>query len=162
MLILVIASSVLGLYALIHVPRLTPRAGLDAVTTIGVVADTITVFYLFFFAMLVMLAVFLMQDGRLPVISMREPFFLLIYLGLLAVGVLGIKISNLDSIRADIFYKQGLNFDNNQQWDGSIAMYRACRCRQSSSIRRDRMPSPASGAPRPACGGCGAAATSAT
>ena len=124
LLILVIASAVLGLYALIHVPRLTPRAGLDAVTTIGIVADTITVFYLFFFAMLLMLAVFLMQDGRLPVISVREPFFLLIYLALLVVGVLGIKISNLDSIRADIFYKQGLNFDNNQQWDGSIAMYR--------------------------------------
>jgi len=32
--------------------------------------------------------------------------------------------TNLDSIRADIFYKQGLTFDGQGQWDGSLAMYK--------------------------------------
>ncbi len=123
MLILVVAGAVLAIYTLVHVPRLSPRQGLDAVATIGIVADTISVFYLFFFGMMLLLAVFLTQESRMPVISMREPFFMLIYAGLLLVAVLGVKMTNLDSIRADIFYKQGLNFDNNRQWDGSIAMY---------------------------------------
>ncbi|MCA1554245.1 MAG: tetratricopeptide repeat protein, partial [Chloroflexi bacterium] len=124
LLIAAIALSTLAMYVLVHLPRLSPRQGLDALATIGIVADTISIFYLFFFALLLLLAVFLMQEGRSPATAMREPFFMLIYAGLMLVAVLGVKITNLDSIRADIYYKQGLNFDSNRQWDGSITMYR--------------------------------------
>lgn len=123
-LIAVIGISVAAVYVLIHLPRLSVRPTANPVEAIATIADTITVFYLVFFGLLFLIATFLMQESPLPSTALREPFYLIVYAALLVVCLIGVKTSNLDSIRADIFYKQGLNFDNNRQWDGSIAMYR--------------------------------------
>ena len=124
LLIGVIGLSVMALYALLHLSRLGPSSARNVVDSITIVADTITVFYLFFFVLALILAVVLMQEGSMPNVSMREPFFMIFYLVLAIAAILVVKTTNLDSIRADIFYKQGLNFDGQRQWDGSIAMYK--------------------------------------
>jgi tetratricopeptide (TPR) repeat protein len=123
-LIAVIGVGVMAMYAIIHLPRLAPSSARNVVESITIVADTITVFYVFFFVLTIALAAVLMHEAPLPMMSLREQFFMIFYLILAVAAVVVVKTTNLDSIRADIFYKQGLNFDGQRQWDGSIAMYR--------------------------------------
>ncbi len=123
LLIALIGITPVAVYTVIHLPRLTQRPGMNALEAISTIADSITLFYAFFFLLMLVLAIFLMQEVPTPVSTLREPFFGLIYLALAVVCGIIIITTNLNSIRADIFYKQGLNFDGQRQWDGSLRMY---------------------------------------
>jgi tetratricopeptide (TPR) repeat protein len=123
LLILLVGLTVMAIYWVIHLPRLTVRPSQNIVESIWTVANTIALFYGYFFTLLVLLAVFLMQEGPYAGKIFNEPFFAVVYVILLTLCGMGVVTTNLDSIRADIFYKQGLTFDGQGQWDGSLAMY---------------------------------------
>ncbi|MBI5877163.1 MAG: tetratricopeptide repeat protein [Chloroflexi bacterium] len=119
----VIALGVAGLYLILHNANLTGRRPTNVIDNISIVADVIGLFYLYLFGMLLALAIVLAGERTLPPRTFAEPFYLLLYVAIAAGCAAGIATTNLNSIRADIFYKQGLNFDGSRQFDGSLCMY---------------------------------------
>ncbi|MBI1802222.1 MAG: O-antigen ligase family protein, partial [Chloroflexi bacterium] len=123
LLIVIIALACMAVFAFIHLPRLTPRPNQNALDSIMAISDSITIFYLAFFTLLLVLATVLMRETQSPSVIFREPFLMLVYTVLAVVCAVGIVTTNINSVRADVFYKQGLNFDQTRQFDGSIRMY---------------------------------------
>ncbi len=85
--------------------------------------DIITVYYLtlFFILFLCAWALGRGRGGSLAPSSWRRGVLYLLSLPLLAFFL---ATTNLNPVRADIIYKQGLEWENRQQWDVSIATYR--------------------------------------
>jgi len=54
----------------------------------------------------------------------RQPLFLAAYVGLGLLALALIVGLNVNLVKADMFYKQGLSYDNQQAWPGSIGPYR--------------------------------------
>jgi len=103
---------------------ITPSA-----TTIEEVIDlawrgtgTVMIYYLATFGLLTLLALALMREGERAFAPASWPRRALYPLFLPLVAVL-ILITNLNPIRADTIYKQGLEWEHRQQWDASIAIY---------------------------------------
>ena len=119
--------TVMFIYSGLHLQRLVPREGPDTAETVlrnvATVADGISWFYGAFFTVMAMLAVILMQETPKPAVSFRKPFLVVVYGILAIVCASGVITTNLNGIRADVFYKQGLTFEGQGQWDRSILMY---------------------------------------
>ncbi|MDQ2805534.1 MAG: hypothetical protein M3Z04_01235, partial [Chloroflexota bacterium] len=54
----------------------------------------------------------------------RQPLFQVVYVGLGLLALALIIGLNVNGVKADMFYKQGLSYDNQQAWPGSIGPYR--------------------------------------
>ncbi len=87
-----------------------------------VLSDTILVYYAAVFAIIFLLALSL--AGRSGPSSRLGHWPSMVALPLLVIvaGVLIVTV-NANIVRADIHYKQGLNWDDAQQWDASVALY---------------------------------------
>ncbi|MFQ6014047.1 MAG: tetratricopeptide repeat protein [Anaerolineae bacterium] len=116
--------------------RIRPRAGLDLLTSINIVANNVVVYYATLFITLLLMAVILWRGSmvsaplwrwaRTPRQALRAFGRVLpvaLYGGLLAVVLILVLVTNVNTVRADVYYKQGLSLDESQQWDYSIAMY---------------------------------------
>jgi cyclophilin family peptidyl-prolyl cis-trans isomerase/tetratricopeptide (TPR) repeat protein len=116
------------LFALLHAMRLRPAA----ITTSDYsnpLVDTITVYYLFVFAAILMLALvltFLFQRKMVPWRWSGD----LADVGVIASAALVpiltallIFVTNVSIVRADILYKQGLSSEKMGQWDAAIYFY---------------------------------------
>ncbi len=54
----------------------------------------------------------------------RQPLFLAAYVGLALLALALVVGLNVNAVKADMFYKQGLSYDNQQAWPGSVGPYR--------------------------------------
>jgi len=82
----------------------------------------VMIYYMAAFGLLLLSALALMREGErafAPITWPRRAFYPL-FLALVAVLIL---TTNINPIRADTIYKQGLEWDRHQQWDASIAIY---------------------------------------
>ena len=61
--------------------------------------------------------------GAVGSFAARQPGVLFGYAGLLIFGLLIAIGLNVNLVKADMFYKQGLAYDSNQQWPGAIGPY---------------------------------------
>ena len=61
--------------------------------------------------------------GTVGSFAARQPGVLFGYAGLLIFGLLIAIGLNVNLVKADMFYKQGLAYDSNQQWPGAIGPY---------------------------------------
>jgi tetratricopeptide (TPR) repeat protein len=107
-----------------RIVSITPSA-----TTIEEVIDlawrgtgTVMIYYLATFGLLTLLALALMREGERAFAPASWPRRALYPLFLPLVAFL-ILTTNINPIRADTIYKQGLEWDHRQQWDASIAIY---------------------------------------
>ncbi len=86
------------------------------------VANVLIFYYLYLFLTIIVVAVVLLKAMPSPIRLQPGihwwPYPLLIT----GVGVL-IIMANLNPVKADIYYKQGLAYANSGQWDGSIALF---------------------------------------
>lgn len=83
---------------------------------------TIVVYYLAVFAIIALVAWTLIIGTGLPRTFYRWPSVALLVI--LAAGLAAVILTtNVNIVRADIHYKQGLNWDEAQQWDASMALY---------------------------------------
>jgi tetratricopeptide (TPR) repeat protein len=86
------------------------------------VANVLIFYYLYLFLTIIVVAVVLLKAMPSPIRFQPGihwwPYPLLIT----GVGVL-IIMANLNPVKADIYYKQGLAYANSGQWDGSIALF---------------------------------------
>jgi len=85
-------------------------------------ANVLTYYYLYLFLTIIVIAVILLKAMPTPIRFQPEihwwPYPLLI------TGVIVLIImANLNPIKADVYYKQGLAYANSGQWDGSIALF---------------------------------------
>ena len=87
------------------------------------VANSIVVYCLYLFLSLIVLAFVLLKKTALPTPSWQRAKWWLYLLLIASVIVFAIK-TNLNPIKADIYYKQGLAYANGGQWDASIALFR--------------------------------------
>ena len=83
---------------------------------------TVMIYYLATFGLLFLSALALMREGERAFAPASWPRRALYPLFLPLVVVL-ILTANINPIRADTIYKQGLEWDRHQQWDASIAIY---------------------------------------
>lgn len=83
---------------------------------------TVMIYYLATLGLLFLSALALMQEGERAYAAASWPRRALYPLFLPLVAVL-ILTTNINPIRADTIYKQGLEWDRRQQWDASIAIY---------------------------------------
>jgi len=83
---------------------------------------TVMIYYLATLGLLFFSALALMREGERAFAPASWPRRALYPLFLTLVAVL-ILTTNINPIRADIIYKQGLEWDRRQQWDASIAIY---------------------------------------
>jgi tetratricopeptide (TPR) repeat protein len=87
------------------------------------VANTLTIYYLFLLFLLLALATALMQEVALPARTWRIANWWLY--PILIVGLTWIILTtNLNVIRADIYYKQGQAYDKKQSRDAAIELYK--------------------------------------
>ena len=87
------------------------------------VANSIVIYCLYLFLSLIVLAFVLLKKTALPTPSWQRANWWLYPLLIASVIVFAIK-TNLNPIKADIYYKQGLAYANGGQWDASIALFR--------------------------------------
>lgn len=94
----------------------------DLVAYSRLLSNTIVLYYGVVLAAVMLVALSLAAVGRVQSkIRHWYSVLALVVLGV-AAGAL-IFSSNLSIVRADTHYKQGLNLDEQQQWDGSLALY---------------------------------------
>ena len=94
----------------------------DLVAYSRLLSNTIVLYYVVVLAVIFLVALSLSAVVRVqPKIRHWYSVLALVLLGL-AAGVVMLT-SNLSIVRADTHYKQGLNLDEQQQWDGSLALY---------------------------------------
>jgi tetratricopeptide (TPR) repeat protein len=95
----------------------------DLVAYSRVLADTVVLYYVAVFGVILLVAFSLFARVRaLAVLRHWYSALALALLGL-AAGAM-IVAANVDIVRADTYYKQGLNWDERQQWDASLALYK--------------------------------------
>jgi len=94
----------------------------DLLSYSQLLASTIVVYYIALFILIILAGLALARVTR-PAKTLRSwvslPIFIILMIGAAAL----ISFTNVDIVRADIYYKQGLNWDNAQQWDASMALY---------------------------------------
>jgi tetratricopeptide (TPR) repeat protein/O-antigen ligase len=111
----------------IHVSQLPVQANVANIAEVmrqaDRVANTLIIYYLFLFFLLLALATALMREVALPSRTWRIANWWLY--PILIVGLIwGILMTNLNVIRADIYYKQGQAYDNSQSRDAAIELYK--------------------------------------
>jgi len=111
---LLVSGACLALFWFIHSSRFPPKAE---------ARDLITVYYLWLFASAALIAMSMMRGMTLPRLLWRKTN-LLLYPILIAGVVLLIFVTNINVVRADIVYKQGLFYEG-KQWDQSVALYKS-------------------------------------
>jgi cyclophilin family peptidyl-prolyl cis-trans isomerase/tetratricopeptide (TPR) repeat protein len=116
------------LYALLHATNLRPAT----ITESGIsspVANTITVYYFFVFAVMLLLASVLAFLFRRKTIPWRwggklgDVGVIVASILLPVLAVILIFGTNISIIRADTWYKQGLSSERLRQWDAAIPLY---------------------------------------
>lgn len=123
----VVSLGCLFTFHFIHISRLSAQANVTNIAELmrqaDRVANTITIYYLFLFFLLLALATALMREAALPPRTWRIANWWLY--PILSVGLIWIILmTNLNVIRADIYYKQGQAYDNMQSRDAAIALYK--------------------------------------
>jgi tetratricopeptide (TPR) repeat protein len=87
-------------------------------------SNTVVVYYGALFILIVLVALAL-AGGRARRASKIGHWPSIVVLPFLVAGVAFLILStNVNLVRADILYKQGLNWDEQRQWDASIALYK--------------------------------------
>jgi tetratricopeptide (TPR) repeat protein len=87
-----------------------------------VLSDTILVYYAAVFAIIFLLALSLAGRSGPSSRLGHWPGMVALPLLVIVAGVLIVTV-NANIVRADVHYKQGLNWDDAQQWDASVALY---------------------------------------
>jgi tetratricopeptide (TPR) repeat protein len=87
-----------------------------------VLSDTILVYYAAVFAIIFLLALSLAGRSGPSSTLGHWPSMVALPLLVIVAGVLIVTV-NANIVRADVHYKQGLNWDDAQQWDASVALY---------------------------------------
>jgi tetratricopeptide (TPR) repeat protein len=123
----VVSLGCLFAFHFIHIGQLSARANVtniaDVMRQADRVANTLIIYYLFFFFLLLALATALMREAALPPRTWRIANWWLY--PILIVGLTWIVLmTNLNVIRADIYYKQGQAYDNKQSRDAAIELYK--------------------------------------
>jgi len=122
MLYFVVSLGCLLAFHFIHIGQLSAQAT-DVMRQADRVANTLTIYYLFLFFLLLALATALMRGAALPTQTWRIANWWLY--PILIVGLTWIILmTNLNVIRADIYYKQGQAYDNKQNRDAAIELYK--------------------------------------
>jgi tetratricopeptide (TPR) repeat protein/O-antigen ligase len=94
----------------------------DVVSYSQLLSNTILLYYATVFTCALLVALALTKEGTLPRALGRWPS-VAIFIVLMAGAAVLIFRTNVNIVRADIHYKQGLNWDGAEQWDASIALY---------------------------------------
>lgn len=103
-----------------HEPQMRNIDDLLSYSTL--LSNTILIYYAAVFTIIILLTLALTSEGRLPRTLCRWPSVAILIV--LTVGVTAlIFVTNANIVRADVHYKQGLNWDEAQQWDASMALY---------------------------------------
>ncbi len=94
----------------------------DLLTLATLLASTIVVYYVALFGLIILAAVTLARGiRRLKTLRHWASPLILVILVVAVAAV--ISSTNVNIVRADIYYKHGFNWDNAQQWDASMALY---------------------------------------
>jgi tetratricopeptide (TPR) repeat protein len=94
----------------------------DVLSYAQLLSSTIVLYYAAVFLLIILAAFALTREARLP--RSFGHWASLATFGVLMVCATGLIFStNINIVRADIYYKHGLNWDNAQQWDISMAVY---------------------------------------
>jgi tetratricopeptide (TPR) repeat protein len=118
----VVSLGCLFAFHFIHIGRLSAQIA-DVMRQADRVANTLTIYYLFLFFLLLALATALVREAALPSRTWRITNWWLY--PILIVGLTWIiLVTNLNVIRADIYYKQGQAYDNPQNRDAAIELYK--------------------------------------
>jgi tetratricopeptide (TPR) repeat protein len=123
----VISLGCLFVFYFIHIGRLSVQANVANIAEVmrqaDRVANTLTIYYLFIFFLLLALATALMREVALPSRTRRIANWWLY--PILIVGLIWIiLVTNLNVIKADIYYKQGQAYDNRQSRYAAIELYK--------------------------------------
>ncbi|TEU13614.1 MAG: tetratricopeptide repeat protein [Anaerolineales bacterium] len=123
----VISLGCLFAFHFIHIGQLSVQANVaniaEVVRQADRVANTLPIYYLFLFFLLLGLATALMREVPLPARTWRITNWWLY--PILMVGLIWIiLVTNLNVIRADIYYKQGQAYDNKQSRDAAVELYK--------------------------------------
>ncbi|NIN68266.1 MAG: tetratricopeptide repeat protein [Anaerolineae bacterium] len=94
----------------------------DVVTYSQLLSNTILLYYATVFVCIFLVALALITERRLPRAFGHWPSMAILIVLMASAAVL-ILSTNVNIVRADIHYKQGLNWDGAEQWDASIALY---------------------------------------
>jgi len=103
-----------------HQPQITTMDELLSYSRL--LASTIVIYYVVVFTLIILAALALTREARLPRTICHWASAAVLAM-LTVVATVLIFLTNVNIVRADIYYKQGLNWDNAQQWDASIALY---------------------------------------
>jgi tetratricopeptide (TPR) repeat protein len=96
----------------------------DLVTYSRLLSNAVAVYYVVVFAIMLLVALALAAGkARLAPQLGRWPSAVAVPVLLITVTVL-VLATNVNLVRADTHYKQGLNWDEQEQWDASIALYK--------------------------------------
>jgi tetratricopeptide (TPR) repeat protein len=123
----VVSLGCLFAFHFIHIGRLSVQATVTNLAELMGQADrvvnTLTVYYLFLLFLMLALATALMREAALPFRTWRTANWWLY--PILIVGLIWvILMTNLNVIRSDIYYKQGQVYDNPQNRDAAIELYK--------------------------------------
>ena len=123
----VVSLGCLFAFHFIHIGQLSAQANVANIAELmrqaDRVANTLTIYYLFLLFLLLALATALMREAALPPRTWRIANWWLY--PILIVGLIWIILmTNLNVIRADIYYKQGQAYDNKQSRDAAIELYK--------------------------------------
>lgn len=103
-----------------HQPQI--RSIDDVLSYAELISDTTVVYYVLLFSLIPLVALALATETDLS--GTLGHWASAVVLVVCAVGAGGlILVTNVNPVRADIYYKQGLNWDEAQQWDASMALY---------------------------------------
>ncbi len=84
--------------------------------------NLIVVYYLWVFGLLLVTAAVLLWESAIPRTWLHPMGLLSAVVGAILLAIT-IQSTNVDIVRADIYYKQGLNHDNRRSWDPGISEY---------------------------------------
>jgi tetratricopeptide (TPR) repeat protein/O-antigen ligase len=85
-------------------------------------ANLIVAYYIWMFGLLLVTAAALLWESSIPRKWLQPVGLVSTIVGAVLLAIT-IQATNVDIVRADIYYKQGLNHDNGQRWDFSISEY---------------------------------------
>ena len=94
----------------------------DLLSFSHLLSNTIVVYYVAAFSIILLVAWALTREIRRPRALARWPS-VAVLIPLTGIVLVLVLLTNVNIVRADIQYKQGLNWDDAQQWDASIAQY---------------------------------------
>lgn len=108
-----VTLTILIIYMAIHTSLLTPG---------GDISSALVVYYFVLFAVLLVVAYVLARSSMAMARTWR-PGLVWAYPVLAVLVALIVWSTNVNAIRADVYYKQGNAYDNAGQWDNSIQFY---------------------------------------